>query len=76
MAKAVYYKGQLDRMNATMDSKASAFWLERHEEEFRAPASGNQVNVAVVNGRSAEIALGPEQLQRLSDAYDEEMKGK
>lgn len=76
-AKAAYYKRHIDRLNRAQDWKASAFWLERHEPEFQRDAALNQVNVAIVNGKATtEINLNPEHLERLSQAYDEEMRSK
>ena len=70
-ARAVYYKAMLDKVSRAQDSKAAAFWLERHEEEFKQARSDTTVNVGVaISGKPAGLELSPEHLDALSEAYD------
>ena len=75
-AQATNYKRHIDKVQRSQDWRSSSWWLEAKEEEFKRAAhqgATNTVNVAVMNGKPSEISLGPEQLNRLSAAYDAEM---
>jgi hypothetical protein len=71
-ARAVAYARAVEKLNASPDWHAAAFWLERRERrEFAPPRLGDEGD-ETAESRKALIRMSPETLDALSKAYDAE----
>lgn len=71
-ARAVAYARQVEKLNASPDWHAAAFWLERRERrEFAPPRLGDEGDDTAERPK-ALIRMSPETLDALSAAYDAE----
>jgi hypothetical protein len=71
-ARGVAYARQVEKLNASPDWHAAAFWLERRERrEFAPPRLGEEGDDTAERPK-ALIRMSPETLEALSAAYDAE----
>lgn len=71
-ARGVAYARQVEKLNASPDWHAAAFWLERRERrEFAPPRLGEEGDDTAERPK-ALIRMSPETLDALSAAYDAE----
>ena len=66
-ARAVAYARQVEKLNASSDWHAAAFWLERREREFAPPRLGRDPEE---HQERRALVMTPETIDALSAAYD------